>query len=476
MKGDRPVGVYVRLSDIREGVEAVSLRTQETDCRALAKRKGWTVVKVFKDPGRSAWKDNRDRPAFADMLAALEAGQITSIIAWKQDRLGRRVTEVAALLDSCRRLGAEIATVVDGLDTTTAAGRMAAQVIAASAEMESANTSARVARAMQARAERGDAHGGPRPYGYRRDNGTLVVDQEEAAVVREAVRRVIAGESIGALLRDFGDRSITTSRGGRWTRASLRNTLTAARIAGYREHDGRMVKGNWEPIVALDELETVRAVLTPSPVRKPRPRSFPLAGGILLCGRCNRRLKGRRWSVIGPRRTRRQYSCGGQSEYNGCPGIGVDADAVESFIASLVITRLSTPRLRARLAKGNDDSHTRALHATLRKLERAADDLAEAFGAGELDRRAYRVASDRNVTERRAVEADVRAAAGAQTSAIVEAPNTERALADWWRQADVQRRHALVSAVIDSIIVNPVVPGTRKFDPDRLEIAWRDQV
>src|SRR5919198_3544246 len=208
----KPVGIYVRLSEVRPGEETVSLDTQEQDARSFAKRKGWQVFpEVYRDAGRSAWQDGRERPAFDAMLADLEAGKLGGVVAWKQDRLGRRVSEVAALLDRCRQLGAVVATVTDGLDTTTPSGRMAAQVIAAAAELESANTSIRVRRAMQARAERGDAHGGPRPYGYRREDGHLVVDSDEAKIIRECAARVLGGEPGGAGLRDLDIPEVRTS-------------------------------------------------------------------------------------------------------------------------------------------------------------------------------------------------------------------------------------------------------------------------
>ena len=248
------VAIYVRLSEVRPGDEAISLETQEADCRALVERKGWEVAGVYRDAGRSAWADDRDRPAFTEMLAELEAGEVAGIVAWKQDRLGRRVTEVADLLDRCRQHSAALVTVTDSLDTTTPAGRMAAQVIAAAAEMESANTSMRVARAMDARAERGEPAGGPRPFGYRRDGGTLTIDEAEAAIVRECAERVLAGETVGAILRDLQARDVRTSTGGPWRRRSLVYTLTAARIAGLRHHNGHTTPGSWEPIVSVGRL------------------------------------------------------------------------------------------------------------------------------------------------------------------------------------------------------------------------------
>jgi site-specific DNA recombinase len=470
-----PVGIYVRLSEVRPGEEAVSLDTQEHDARALAKRKGWKVADVYMDAGRSAWSDARERPAFDRMLVDLEEGKIRGVVAWKQDRLGRRVAEVAALLDRCRQLDAIVATVTDGLDTTTPSGRMAAQVVAGAAELESANTSIRVRRAMQARAERGDAHGGPRPYGYRRERGTLVIEPAEAAVVRECTERVLAGEGVGTILRDLSSREIPTSTGKRWTRRSLVNTLTSARIAGLREHDGsREIEGAWKPIVDRETHDAVRARLAPSKVRRPAPRSYYLSGGLLVCGRCGGRMKGRAWTAPDGRVARRaQYHCGGATEHNGCGGTAAAASPLEDWIASLVIARLSSEAFRKRLDAPAADSGVENLYRQLSKLDAAADELASAFGAAEVDRRGYKVASERNATERRAVERELRARVGERSTVLSGAPSTEAALVSWWSDASVGQRHALTAAVIEQITVGPAIRGQKRFDPDRLEIDWR---
>ncbi len=469
----KPVGIYIRLSEVRPGEEAVSLGTQEVDCRALAKRKGWKVAEVYKDAGRSAWSDSRERPSFDRMLSDLEARTIGGIVAWKQDRLGRRVAEVASLLDRARQLGAIVATVTDGLDTTTPSGRMAAQVVAAAAELESANTSARVRRAMQARAERGDVHGGPRPFGYRRENGMLAVEPAEAAAVRDWATRILGGETVGTILRDLNDRNVPTSTGRAWTRRSFVNTLASARIAGLRGHDGRQTPGTWEAIIDRETHDALRAALAPSKVRRSAPRSYYLSGGLLACGRCGSRMKGRAWTAPDGRVARRaQYHCGGATEHNGCGGTAITAGPLEDWLTSLVIARLSSKAFRKRLEASATDPEVDDLYRRLGKLDVVADDLASAFGAGELDRHGYKVATDRNLTERRAVERGLRARVGERTTVLSGAPSTEAALLSWWESATVAQRHALTAAVISEIRVGPAIRGKR-FDPGRLEIDWR---
>jgi site-specific DNA recombinase len=466
------VGIYVRLSEVRPGEEAVSLETQEADARTYAKRKGWRVAEVYRDAGRSAWSDDRERPSFNRMLEDLDARKIGGIVAWKQDRLGRRVAEVAALLDQCRQLGAVVVAVTDGLDTTTPSGRMAAQVVAAAAELESANTSVRVRRAMQARAERGEAHGGPRPYGYRREGRSLVVEPTEAKIIRNCATRVLAGEPVGSVLRDLNARGVRTSTGLRWSRRSLVNTLKSSRIAGLREHDGKEVVGSWKPLITREDHDALRATLAPSAVRPVAPRNYFLSGGLLFCGRCGGRMKGRAWTGEGrPRRS--QYSCASQTDHSGCGGVGIVAEPLEDFVASLVIVRLASPAFRERLEASADDPGVEDLYRRTAKLDAVADDLASAFGAGEMDRRAFKLATERNSLERRSLEREIRARVGERTSILTGARSTEAALTKWWRSANVHERHALTAAVVDEIRVSPAIQGMKRFDPDRLEITWR---
>lgn len=78
------------------------------------------------------------------------------------------------------------------INLTTPEGCLQARMLGTLARYESEHRSDRVRRAMEQNAERGVAHGGPRPYGWRPD-GTL--DPAEAEVVADLTARVIGGES-----------------------------------------------------------------------------------------------------------------------------------------------------------------------------------------------------------------------------------------------------------------------------------------
>ena len=86
-------------------------------------------------------------------------------------------------------------------------------MLAEQAHEESTNTSLRVRRAHESSAAKGKMHtGGNRQYDYTR-GGEVV--PEEAEVIRECVRRVLAGESLRRIATDLNDRGVRGGAGAR---------------------------------------------------------------------------------------------------------------------------------------------------------------------------------------------------------------------------------------------------------------------
>src|SRR5260370_33105573 len=72
-----------------------------------------------------------------------------------------------------------------------------------------------------------------RGYGYQRDKVTVIED--EAAIIREAARRVLSSEAVRAVAADLNARGIVTVPRKQRTTTSLSAVLTGARITGRRE-------------------------------------------------------------------------------------------------------------------------------------------------------------------------------------------------------------------------------------------------
>src|SRR5262249_40864594 len=94
----------------------------------------------------------------------------------------------------------------------------------------------------------GRPHPGPRPFGYLDDRQTL--HPEESEHYRELFRRVIDGDGLTRIAKDWERRGILNKNGDRFSADSLKKKVRAPRAVGYRQHHGEIVVGDdGQPIV-----------------------------------------------------------------------------------------------------------------------------------------------------------------------------------------------------------------------------------
>lgn len=123
--------IYARVSTTEQ-----STAPQVEQLRAHATRLGWEVPEslVFTDDGISGVRDNR--PALSLLRASMRRGLLDIVLATKLDRLGRSVIGVLSFFEECESVGVRVVIVDQGFDTSTPAGRLTRNVLAAIAEFE----------------------------------------------------------------------------------------------------------------------------------------------------------------------------------------------------------------------------------------------------------------------------------------------------------------------------------------------------
>lgn len=311
----RQVDLYLRLSVAADGAD--SLERQESDLRGWAAREGLSVRHVWRDAGRSGYR-NVKRAGFDGALKALLSGEVRTLAVWKLDRLSRRgAGQIGMVLDDVERVGGRLVFFRDGLDTSNGnAARLPIVTLSEIARAESANTSLRVKSRKDANRRQGRYLGGLPPYGYEVDEERHFVPREpEFALMREVVRRVQEGDSLLTICRDFNARGVVTRRGGQWRPSALSAALRSPALAGLMPHKHRAADGTWiskveawrdpetgetvsllaegcEPIASEAEQTKLLTVMDgrlrqygrgKRVVRQPRS----LLGGLLVCSSCH---------------------------------------------------------------------------------------------------------------------------------------------------------------------------------------------
>jgi DNA invertase Pin-like site-specific DNA recombinase len=195
------VAIYARVSTHEQTTE-----NQLLELRRYIEARGWTGAE-YVDDGVSGAKDRR--PALDQLTADVRRHKVQAVVCWRLDRLGRNLRHLVLLLDEWQARGVAFVTLGEGIDTSTAAGRLVAGVLGSIAEFERA----RIRERIQAGLARARAHG--KRLGRRRSAAIRHLDTCAGLTHAVAARRL--GVSIATVKRwrradPAGQQQYTTER------------------------------------------------------------------------------------------------------------------------------------------------------------------------------------------------------------------------------------------------------------------------
>jgi DNA invertase Pin-like site-specific DNA recombinase len=459
-------GIYARISSDREG-DGLGVARQIEDCERLAERKGWRVVEQYVDDDVSAWSGRR-RPQYLRSLDDLETGAIDGLLVYDLDRLHRQPSELESFIELCARLRlTNVASVSGDIDLTTPDGQFQARILGAVAKKESDDKSRRIRRKHEEIAASGKVSGGgSRPYGYEADKVTL--RPAEAAIVAECARRLLAGEPIRSIARDLNERGVPSASGGQWAPQSLRRMLAAPRISGQRVHKGEIVAtAVWPGIISVEDGAKIRALLANPERRTNKSARRYLLGGLLVCSHCGERL------VARPRAGgKRRYACAKGVGFSGCGKTYINADEVERFVTEAVLLRLDSAELQRAIERRERKApDAQRWWQEAEAAQAQLQELATAYGQSEISMDEWKAA--RKPIGQRLSSARKQLAKVSRSHVLDGYIGNGKGLRAEWDSLDLSQQHAIVAAVVDSVVVGPARRGYNRFDESRLTPVWR---
>lgn len=460
--------VYCRISKDREGA-GLGVQQQEQDCREAARGLGWQVVHVFVDNDISAYS-GKLRPAYKQLLEAMNSGAVQGVICWHTDRLHRSPLELEEYIDVSEKQGITTQTVKSGeLDLSTPSGRAVARTLGAWARYESEHKSERIVRKKVELAQAGAFSGGPVPFGWKieQKGDRPIIVESDAAEIRKAVNSTIAGGSIGSIVKDLNERGVPTRRGQKWTSTSVRNLLLRPTNAGLTAYKGEIVetRSSFPAIITEDEWRTVKAIITnPSRRMQTDSRIRHMLAGLLRCGSCGAAMK----------TSSRAGGATASKTYYKCPSTGQGhafqtAAPVEQLVSEIVVARLELPGVIARLAGPQDQGLQHALQSEAATLRGRMDEAADSFALGRIGIKTLEDINSRVLKRLEEIEKNLAIAARASVVPLA----AEGRVLDWWESAGIERKRL----VIDTLLIPFVEPirrsAPRVFDPERIRIEWK---
>ena len=202
--------IYTRVSTAIQ-VDGYSLDAQKDKLRKYAEYEDMIVAAEYSDEGFSG-KNIQGRLEFQRMLNDIQEGKdgVSYVLVFKLSRFGRNAADVLNSLQLMQDFGVNLICVEDGIDSAKDSGKLMISILSAVAEIERENIRTQTMAGREQKAREGKWNGGFAPYGYRLENGNLVIAEDEVEVIRIIYDRYIhTNEGLSAVANYLNNHGYT---------------------------------------------------------------------------------------------------------------------------------------------------------------------------------------------------------------------------------------------------------------------------
>ncbi len=271
--------IYIRVST-QEQVENYSIEAQRERLEAYCKAKGWTVYEIYIDGGYSG--ASIERPALQSMLQDLK--KIDVVVVYKLDRLSRSQRDTLELIEEhFLKNQVDFVSVTETLDTSTPFGKAMIGILSVFAQLERETIAERMRMGHIKRAEEGyrGMGGDYDPAGYKRENGELVLIEEESKHIQLAYdlyEQYCSITKVQARLKEL--------KYNVWRFRRYSDILRSKLYCGYVSFAGTHYKGRHEPIITEEQFERVQDLLSRHKGHNSHKAKESLLSGLITCSKC----------------------------------------------------------------------------------------------------------------------------------------------------------------------------------------------
>lgn len=214
---------YLRVSTERQANEGVSLDVQRHRIKAHCEAHGLRFVRCYEDAGISG-RRTENRPALEKAInhVCLEGGVL---IVYSLSRLARSTRDAIRISERLAKSEAQLVSLSEQIDTTSAAGKMFFRIMSVLSEFESDLIGERTRTALAHKRENGMRYCNHAPFGYRHEGDLLVQCDEEQRVLRLMRRWWIKGDTFAEIARRLNERRIAPRGTKTFSRQRVRKIL-----------------------------------------------------------------------------------------------------------------------------------------------------------------------------------------------------------------------------------------------------------
>ena len=302
--------------------------------RLIDEKNGWVCVGIYADEARSGTKLIR-RDEFQHMLRDCRLGKIDLILTKSVTRFARNTVDSIRAIRQLKELGIGVYFEKERVNTLSEKSEQLLTILSSIAQGESESISTNTKWAIVRRFQNGTYTISDPAYGYVNDeNGELVIQPEEAAVVRRIFEEYLSGTGVYVIAKELQKEGIPTIRNAKqWQESVVKGILKNpvyegdlllqksyategvpfTRKTNRGELPQYLITDNHEPIITREEAQAVRQLYE---YRRQKQRGEDVAAcqnryafsSRLICGECGAAFR-RQKIYIGKPYEKVQWSC-----------------------------------------------------------------------------------------------------------------------------------------------------------------------
>jgi site-specific DNA recombinase len=312
------VGIYARVSTDEQAKEGFSIPAQKERLRAFCESQGWRIEEEYIEEGWSA--KNLERPQLQKLLKDVKRKKVDIILVYRLDRLTRSVLDLYSLMKTFEDNDVSFRSATEVYDTTTAMGRLFITLVGALAQWERENLGERVKFGMEQMVSEGRKPGGFAPYGYKYQDGKLIIIKEQAEIIKKIFNWYLSGVSFRGITKKLETPVRVLSPFGcqTWNNPAISHILKNPTYHGTVHWDGLTSIGIHESIIDEETFSKVQKIIKEKSGKyySESKGRYPFTG-TLRCGECGMKMVGKKF-INRKKEDRVYYRCGSKSNTLGC--------------------------------------------------------------------------------------------------------------------------------------------------------------
>lgn len=324
-----------------------SIEGQLRVCEQFAKNNDIAIVNTYID--RAMTGTNDQRPSFQQMLKDSTKKEWNYILVYKLDRFSRNKYESVVHKKTLKENGIKVISAMENIPDTPE-GIILESLLEGMNQYYSAELSQKIKRGMNETRLKGYFQGGNLLYGYKLDGRKIIINEEQAEIVRYVYRQYEQGVYAKDIVKELNEKNITF-KGKPFDNHKIYEIIQNEKYSGKYYHNDQLVDNMYPQIVPDDLYQKVRQISLKNKVgRRCKNTSFLLRGKI-KCGHCGLPINGESGRPR-PDKVFYYYRCSGRkNKTNDCKKQTVRKEVLEQIVIDNVIKKLNEPELMDKIVK-----------------------------------------------------------------------------------------------------------------------------